>query len=177
MDYLYYYLNSSLYGGKKTWPQNNNQNNQAFSVIFSEGHVFQTFVQFHHLCLSTKCITITNFQQPIIYKKNIYTTNENNVLHLSSLFLSSFLFLILSWQTIFPQYIIKKQQKQNFCNYFTVYIKIQMYIDELYKRFYNKENICKNKTSVNYFTVLRYLDELYKASIIKKTFSLMVKWL
>ena len=63
MDYFYYYLNSLLYMEvKKTWPQNDNQNNQTFSVIFSEGHVFQTYVQFQHLCQCTKCITITNFQ-------------------------------------------------------------------------------------------------------------------
>ena len=63
MDYFYYYLNSLLYTEvKKTWPQNDNQNNQTFSVIFSEGHVFQTYVQFQPLCQCTKCITITNFQ-------------------------------------------------------------------------------------------------------------------
>ena len=84
---------SSLYGGKKTWPQNDNQNNQTFSVIFSEGHVFQTctisaslsmYKMYHNYQLSVA----NNLQ------KNIYTTNENNVyiFHLSFFLLLFFLF-------------------------------------------------------------------------------------
>ena len=89
MDYFYYYLNSLLYMEvKKTWPQNDNQNNQTFSVIFSEGHVFQTSLSMYKMYHNYQLSVVNNLQ------KNIYTTNENNVniFHLSFFLLLFFLF-------------------------------------------------------------------------------------